>query len=204
MGACSGTRGVFPLPKHLTRTDSRTSFGAHAILTNKVVLTREILDKLPDLEYVGVTATGINVIDLDYAEERRVAVTNVPGYSTTNVAQMVFAHLLHLASHVANYNNAVRVGKWTASEHFCFSQEPVWELAGKTLGIVGYGAIGQKVAEIGRAFDMRVIVAELPGREYFDPRTPFVRALFLSDILSLHCPLTQQLRVSLTLMPFQR
>ncbi|MCA1797813.1 MAG: D-2-hydroxyacid dehydrogenase, partial [Geobacteraceae bacterium] len=131
---------------------------AQVVLTNKVVLDAEILAALPDLEYIGVMATGYNVVDTDAAKQHGVVVTHVPAYSTASVAQLTFALLLHITQHVALYDRHVHAGEWSACEDFSFRVAPLLELAGKSMGIVGFGDIGQKVAGIAAQFGMQVLV----------------------------------------------
>ncbi len=167
--------------------------GARVLLTNKVILDREAMEQLPDLSYVGVLATGYNVVDAEAAVDRGVVVTNVPAYSTDSVAQLVFALLLEHASGVGRHNEAVHAGKWSGSPDFSFSVISTTELAGLTMGIVGYGAIGRAVARIAGAFGMKVIVhtrslGQNDGIEFVDLNTVFTE----SDVVSLHCPLTPE------------
>jgi glycerate dehydrogenase len=169
--------------------------GARAALTNKTVLDRAALGQLPDLEYVGVLATGYNVVDLEAARQRGVTVTNVPAYSTSSVAQTVFAHLLELTHNVGLHTASVGRGQWTDCRDFCYWLRPVVELQGLTLGIVGFGRIGRQVARLALAFDMKVLVhdavtpADLPeGATAADLGTLFRE----SDAVTLHCPLTPE------------
>lgn len=167
--------------------------GADILLTNKVVLSKEVLDQLPSLKYIGVLATGYNVVDLKAAEQRRIPVTNVPSYGTQSVAQMVFAHILNLTQHVYPHATSVRTGRWSSSEDFCYWDSPLIELAGKTLGLVGLGKIGQATARIGLAFGMHVVAYDpagtaVDGVEAVDLDTLLER----SDVVSLHCPLTSE------------
>ena len=159
---------------------------ADIVLTNKVILGKKEMEQLPHLKYIGVLATGYNVVDVAYAHERGIVVTNVPAYSTESVAQMVFAHLL-----------TVRQGRWTANADFCYWDFPHMELAGKTFGIVGLGNIGRRVAEIALAFGMKVraltskVADALPaGVE----KASLEELLSTADVLSLHCPLTETTR----------
>lgn len=175
--------------------------GAHAreavaLLTNKVVLSAADLQALPALRYVGITATGTNVVDLPAAQAAGIAVTNVPGYATDSVAELVFALILHFAFDVAGHNAAVKAGVWAASSDFCFFRQPLTELAGKTLVLVGAGAIGSAVARIAEAFGMRVIRAAVPGAPPHpgQTRVPLEQALPEGDFVSLHCPLTDRTR----------
>jgi len=157
---------------------------ADVVLTNKTVLRRAAIAALPRLRYIGVLATGYNVVDTDAARERGIPVCNVPEYSTPNVAQAVFALLLELTNHTAHHAQTVREGRWTASNDFCYWDFPLVELHGLTLGIVGYGRIGRAVAEIGRAFGMRVLACGRGG--------DLEALLRASDVVSLHCPLTPE------------
>jgi glycerate dehydrogenase len=162
---------------------------ADAVLTNKVALDEAALAALPRLRYVGVVATGTNVVDVAACRSRGVAVTNVPGYSTDSVAQLVFAAILHFTHDVAGHDARVKAGAWAASPDFMFCLRPLTELRGKTLTVLGHGAIGRRVSEIARAFDVRVVAAAVPGSTTTG-RTPLVDALPESDFVSLHCPLT--------------
>ncbi len=165
---------------------------AEVIFTNKTLLTREIIEKAPSLAFIGVLATGYNVVDLAAARERNIPVCNVPAYSTPSVAQFVFALLLEICHHTARHNQAVQEGRWTNSPHFCFWETPLIELAGKTLGIIGYGRIGQATANIARAFGMKVL-AYSPSRK--GPNDAMLEeVLENSDVISLHCPLTEATR----------
>lgn len=168
---------------------------ADAILTNKVVISSEIIDKLPNLKYIGVLATGYNVVDIEAAKKRGITVTNVPAYSTNSVVQMTFAHILNLTNRVAHYAHENRKGKWSASPDFCYWDTNLGEIAGKTLGVVGLGNIGYRVACIARDFGMDVFActsknsADLPDGIQ---KVTFNGLLGISDILTLHCPLTPQ------------
>jgi glycerate dehydrogenase len=166
------------------------SAGATGVVTNKVAIGRDELAALPELEYVGIAATGTNIVDLEAARAAGVAVTNVPGYSTDAVAELVFAMVLHFTHDVAGHDMAVKRGAWAASPDFVFFTRPLVELAGKTLVVVGSGAIGGAVARIAAAFGMRVLKAAVPGSPSREARTPLAEALPLADIISLHCPLT--------------
>ena len=166
---------------------------AEIVLTNKVLIKRPEIEQLPKLKYIGVLATGYNVVDVEAAHEHGIIVTNVPAYSTESVAQMVFAHLLTVTNRTEHYAIQNRKGKWTASPDFCYWDTPLTELAGKTFGIVGLGNIGQRVAAIANAFGMKVVAYtskaadKLPS--YISKRT-MEELLAESDVLSLHCPLT--------------
>ncbi len=169
---------------------------AEIVLTNKAVLSRRTIESLPRLRYIGVIATGVNVVDLAAARERGVTVTNAPGYSGGSVAQHVFALLLELANAVGDHARAVRDGAWARSSDFAFTTQPLVELAGKQLGIVGMGDIGQKVASIGQALGMRIAAhSRTPKPLPFPVEWLGVDELFAtSDVVSLHCPLTDETR----------
>ena len=166
--------------------------GATAVLTNKVEIRRELLEMLPEIRYVVVLATGTNIVDLEAARARGVAVTNVPGYATDAVAQLVFALILRLTHDVAAHDRAVKEGRWAASPDFSLFVQPLVELAGKTMAVVGTGTIGGAVLRIAEAFGMHVLSAAVPG----SPPRPGVSRVRLSDalgeadVVSLHCPLT--------------
>lgn len=166
---------------------------AEAVLTNKVCLRKETLEQLPHLKYIGVLATGYNVIDIEEAKRRGIVVTNIPAYSTDSVVQSVFAHLLNITNQVAHYTAEIKVGTWCCSPDFTYWNTPLTELAGKTFGIVGLGHIGSAVARVAHAFGMKVIALTSKKKEALeDYITPVNREeLFRnSDVLSLHCPLT--------------
>ena len=169
--------------------------GATALLTNKVVLDRETIGQLPDLRYIGVLATGVNVVDLAAAREHGVTVTNVPAYSTPSVVQLTFALLLELTHHVGHHASSVRGGNWVKSKDFAYWDFPLVELAGLKLGLVGFGAIAQGVARVAQALGMSVMAtrradrpSEVPGVTMVDMDTLFRE----SDVLSVHCPLTPE------------
>lgn len=166
---------------------------ADAVLTNKVVLSREVISQLPRLRYIGVLATGYNVIDIEAAHERGIVVTNIPAYSTPSVAQLTFAHLLNVTNSVAHYAEENRKGAWTQSPDFVWMDTPLTELQGKTFAIRGLGNIGREVARIALAFCMRVVAvsrqSQMPeGVE----KMGWDEALREADVLSLHCPLTAE------------
>ncbi len=167
--------------------------GADIALVNKVKLSRETLSQLPNLRYIGVTATGYDIIDVTAAREKNIAVTNVKGYSTPSVAQVTFALLLELTHHVGQHDRSVHAGEWVASPDFCYWKSPLIELAGKTLGLVGYGDIGKQVADVGRAFGMNVLVNRRHTDQQPESGIRYVErdVLFAeSDVVSLHCPAT--------------
>ena len=168
---------------------------AEIVLTNKTPLDANTLAQLPKLKYIGVLATGTNVVDLAAAKELGIVVTNVPAYGPDAVAQMVFAHILHHTQAVAAHHQAVAAGQWSNCSDFCFTLMPLQSLKGKTLGLIGYGDIGQQVAKLALAFGMKVLVntrtepSDLPqGVSWTSRNTVFKE----SDILSLHCPLTPE------------
>ena len=162
---------------------------AEIVLTNKVRLDDRILSQCPGIRYIGVLATGYNVIDIDSARQRQIAVANVPGYSTASVAQHVFALLLHASNDVAGHHADVMAGRWATAGDFCFTRQVLIELAGKTIAVVGSGAIGQAVGRIAEAFGMRILRCAVPGSAS-PARTPLTEALPQADVVTLHCPLT--------------
>lgn len=168
--------------------------GAQVAVTNKVGFDAELIERLPQLRLICVSATGVNNIDLDAAVRRGLRVCNVKGYSTDSVAQHVFTLVLALIGRVRDYDGAVRRGRWSAQEMFCLLDYPIAELASKTLGIVGYGDIGRAVERIGAAFGMRVVVAQRRGAEVAPDRVPLDQLLEQVDVLTLHCPLTPATR----------
>ncbi|NLJ43996.1 MAG: D-2-hydroxyacid dehydrogenase [Bacteroidales bacterium] len=172
--------------------------GAEVLLINKAVLGGDMLKRLPDLKYVGVLATGYNVIDLDEATRHGIVVTNVPAYSTESVAQMTFALILELCLHVQRHSDSVMSGNWSACPDFSYREYPLVELASKTLGIIGYGNIGRKVCQIACAMGMKVMVAE-SARKNLPTQKNILRVglhelLSESDIVTIHCPLTPETR----------
>lgn len=170
---------------------------ADIVLTNKVVLTADIISKLPHLKYIGVLATGYNVVDTEAARLKGIVVTNIPSYSSDSVAQLTFAHILNISNRVAHYAQLNRQGVWSSNKDFCYWDTPLFELAGKTLGIVGLGSIGMKVANIGRQLGMDIFAmtsknsSDLPQGIQ---KTTLDGLLAVSDVLTLHCPLTPQTR----------
>lgn len=167
--------------------------GAEIVLVNKIVLSREVLTQLPSLKYVGVLATGYNVVDTAAARELGIVVTNIPVYGTESVAQMVFAHLLNLTQRVAHHAQTVNDGRWSKCSDFCYWDYPLIELSGLIFGVVGCGRIGQAAARIARAFGMTTIgcdqfLTAVEGIEIVSAAEVFRRA----DVISLHCPLTPE------------
>lgn len=163
---------------------------AELIMTNKTVIDRAVLDACPSLRYIGVLATGYNVVDIAECARRGIIVTNVPAYSTDTVAQFVFALLLELCHRVGHHNDEVQAGRWSRNRDFCFWDFPGMELKGKTMGLIGYGRIGKATAALARAFGMRILVnsphAEGPEAVSMD------ELLAQSDVISLHCRLTAE------------
>lgn len=165
---------------------------AEIVITNKTPITKRVLDSCPSIRYIGVLATGYNVVDYTYAAMQGIPVTNVPGYGTDTVAQFTFALLLEICHHVAHHSEAVHVGRWEQCADFCFCDYPQIELAGKTMGIIGFGRIGQKVGIIAKAFGMRVLAYSPHEYERGKAIGTYVNLETLlaeSDIISLHCPL---------------
>jgi glycerate dehydrogenase len=166
------------------------------VLTNKARLPRDVITALPRLKFIGVTATGYDVVDVQAAGERGIVVTNVPLYGTASVAQMVLAHLLNLTQRVGDHARAVREGRWAAAADWCFWDFPLVELSGMSMGIIGYGWIGRATAQLAKAFGMRVLahnrspVDPSQGVHVVDRETVFRE----SDVVSLHCPLTPDTR----------
>lgn len=165
--------------------------GAQAVITNKTPFTEEILEQLPALKYIGVIATGYNVVDLEACRRRGIAVTNVPEYGTFATAQMSIALLLELADRVGLHNEDVKRGGWIRSEQFCYWLEPLTELLGKNIAVVGMGKIGKRVAIIAEALGMNVLPVPHritdPSKEY-----TFEEAAAEADVITLHCPLTPE------------
>ena len=167
------------------------------VLTNKVIINREVMAQLPQLKYIGVLATGYNVVDIEAAHEHDIIVTNVPAYSTESVAQMVFAHLLTVTNRTEHYALQNRQGRWTKNPDFCYWDFSHMELAGKTFGIVGLGNIGRRVAEIALAFGMQVKALTSKSANALPAgieKANLEELLASSDIISLHCPLTDSTR----------
>ncbi|MGB5331446.1 MAG: D-2-hydroxyacid dehydrogenase [Woeseiaceae bacterium] len=166
------------------------------VLTNKIRLTDELLNRCPQLRFIGLTATGTDNVNLETAARHSVAVCNIRAYCTRSVAEHVFACLLSLAHSLGRYAADVRAGEWQRSENFCLLTHPVRELSAMTLGIVGYGELGKGVAKTGAAFGMEVIVSVRPGTsENRDDRVSFDELLTRSDVISLHCPLNDDTRL---------
>jgi glycerate dehydrogenase len=167
--------------------------GAEIVFTNKTPLREDVLALLPDLKYIGVLATGYNVVDVDFARSKGIKVANVPGYGTASVVQLTFSLLFELCLHVQKHSDSVFNGDWAASADFCYWNYPLIELEGKTLGIIGFGSIGQKVADVASALGMNVIAYSRTQTDQ-SHRKNFKWAsldelLGISDVVSIHCPL---------------
>jgi glycerate dehydrogenase len=167
---------------------------AEAIFTNKTPISKECLDRMPKLKFIGVLATGFNVVDIEAAKDKGIVVTNIPAYGTDSVAQMAIALLLELCHHVGMHNESVRKGEWTNNTDWCYWNYPLIELSSKKIGIIGYGRIGQATGRIAQALGMTVLAyqngvrnnsLECPAMKYVDLEILFGR----SDVISLHCPL---------------
>jgi glycerate dehydrogenase len=169
------------------------SMGAEILITNKTPLTATTIAKLPELRYIGVLATGYNVVDAKAAAENNIIVTNIPSYGTYSVAQMAFALLLELCHHVQEHSNSVKAGDWSRSKDFCFWNYPLVELAGKTIGIIGFGRIGRQVAQIATAMGMHILAADNVEGDMTAIKNfrwaGISKVLKESDVVSLHCPL---------------
>jgi glycerate dehydrogenase len=168
---------------------------AEIVLTNKTPLSRATLEHLPNIKYIGVLATGFDVVDIKAAEERGIIVSNIPSYGTESVAQMVFALLLEHCHHVQRHSDAVMEGQWGRNPDWCFWNYPLVELKGKTMGIVGFGRIGLQTARIASAFGMRILAYDAYNRDIDLPDFQWAdlpELMKLSDVVSLHCPLTPQ------------
>ena len=166
---------------------------APVILTNKTAITKEILDQCPGLRYIGVLATGYNVVDVKAAAQRGVVVTNIPSYGTDAVAQYAFALLLELCHHVGLHDESVKAGEWENCQDFCYWKTPLMELAGKTLGLIGFGRIGQRTGAIAQAMGMKVLACDRFRRPELENESCYYvsleQLLSQSDVISLHCPL---------------
>ena len=163
------------------------------MFTNKTPISKKVLNNLPNLKYIGVLATGYNVVDVNAANEHNVVVSNVPAYGTDAVAQFVMGLLLEMCHHIGDHNNSVQKGDWTNSIDFCYWNSPLIELEGKTIGLIGFGKIGQKTAKLAIAFGMNVLVySRTVKKEFESSNLIFVslnEVLRKSDVISLHCPL---------------
>lgn len=168
---------------------------AEIVITNKTQLTASIIEKMPRVRYIGVLATGYNVVDIAAAKEKGIPVTNIPTYGTTAVAQFAIAMLLELCHRIGHHDAAVHAGRWSESEDFCFWDFPLVELAGKTIGFIGFGRIGQATAMIAAALGMHVIATdayESDAGRALASYVPLDALLAKADVISLHCPLTEE------------
>lgn len=188
------TLGALRVYENLKKEDVVASIGdSEIVLTNKVVIDKTVLDACPSIKYIGVLATGYNTIDLAYAAEKDVVVTNIPAYSTESVVQHVFALLLEYCSRVGYHDLRVKAGAWEASELFGFWDYPIQELSGKTLGIVGLGQIGTGVAKVANAFGMMVLGNARTPKTMEGVTFVSLEELYQeADIVTLHCPLTAE------------
>lgn len=170
---------------------------APIILTNKVIIDKTVMTACPTLKYIGVLATGYNVVDVKAAHEQGITVTNIPAYSTASVAQMVFAHILNITNSISTYADEAKNGKWSSCPDFCYWNSPIIELSGKIMGIIGLGNIGMSVARIALAFGMKVLAATSKAQELLPQGITAcsVEEVFTaSDVISLHCPLNDNTR----------
>lgn len=165
---------------------------SEVVFLNKVNITEEVFSACPKLKYIGVMATGYNVIDIEAAKRHNVVVTNIPSYSTDAVAQHVFALILNFTNQVSLHNDSVQANEWVKCPDFCYWKSPLIELNGKTLGIFGYGSIGSKVAEIAKAFGLKVICCTRTQKPGMPESVTFEDLLKKSDFVSLHAPLTDK------------
>ena len=168
---------------------------AEAVITNKAILDEQFVDRLPHLKYIGVTATGYNVVDVQAASRKGIVVTNIPAYSTDSVAQLVFSHILNIVNRIETHASSVRSGEWANNQDFAYWKSPQTELAGKTLGIVGFGRIGRKVAQIGLAFGMKVIFnnrSQITDILSGTCQSSLDEVFAKSDVVSINCPLTAE------------
>lgn len=169
--------------------------GAEIVITNKTPLTKETLEKLPEVKFIALESTGYNIVDIDYCKERNIPVCNIPSYSTEAVAQLTFSLILEHTNAVAIHSQSVKEGEWSSCPDFCYWKTPLTELSGKTLGIIGFGKIGGRVADIAEAFNMNVLAVsghetDQSARKNFKWAT-LDELKAKADIISLHCPLTK-------------
>lgn len=194
---------LWEMPFKWERYDSTTAgqtadriSDAEVILTNKVVIDRQLLSDNPQIKYIVILATGTNNVDLEAATELGVPVSNIVGYSTESVAQHTFATILSLKRKLAEYRISVNTGEWSASPFFCLPIHSIQDLSGQTLGIIGYGSIGKRVHKLAEAFGMNVLISEslVPGSSNSEERTSLKTLYKQSDVISLHCPLSEYSR----------
>ena len=185
-----GTLKVYDRTPHVKDEIVKRIGDAEAVITNKVPITAEILAACPSIKYIGVLATGYNVVDLEVTKAKGIPVTNIPAYGTKAVAQFAIAMILEICHRIGHHSSAVYEGRWEKSPDFCFWDYPLIELAGKTIGIIGYGRIGQETGKIAAALGMKVIACDIFSK---DPAiVPLDDLLAQSDVISLHCPLTPE------------
>ncbi|MBC8061505.1 MAG: D-2-hydroxyacid dehydrogenase [Clostridiaceae bacterium] len=171
--------------------------GADIILVNKTILTKEIINKLDNLKYIGVLATGYNVVDIEATIKKGIVVTNVPNYSSNSVAQLVFAFILEFCNRVGDHSNSTRKGEWFNKKDFCYWKYPIMELSGKNIGIIGYGNIGKKVALLAEAYEMNILIHSRSKKEKENVNVKQVtleELLTKSDFVTIHCPLNEETR----------
>jgi glycerate dehydrogenase len=184
------------------------SIDAEVLITNKTPLSEEIINSLPKLKYIGVLATGYNVVDITAAKRNNIIVTNVPSYSTLSVAQLTFALLLELCHHVQRHNDSVMEGKWVQSHDFSYSDFPLIELSGKSFGIIGFGNIGKKVADIATVFGMNIIAASGHQNDQSSRKNfrwaEINEVLEQADVVSLHCPLLPETKGLINALSLKR
>lgn len=171
--------------------------GAQVLMTNKTPLNAETLNQLPDLKYIGVLATGYDVVDTISAAEKGIIVTNIPAYGTDSVAQFTIALMMELCHHIGHHEQSVRQGDWSGSKDWCYWNKPLIELAGKTFGVVGAGRIGLQAARVASALGMNILALSRSGHSHHKTDIPYLKwvdmdeLLQCSDVISLHCPLTE-------------
>ncbi|WP_158838471.1 D-2-hydroxyacid dehydrogenase [Polaribacter sp. L3A8] len=178
-----------------TETVVKSIGNATVVFTNKTPITKSVLERTPTIKYIGVLATGYNVVDIEYAKERGIIVTNIPTYSTNAVAQFTMGLLLEMCHNIGKHNAAVQNGEWLNSADFTFSKSPLIELVGKTIGIIGFGKIGQATAKLAAAFGLNILVHSRSKYPELETKTcqyvPLDTLFKKADIISLHCPLTE-------------
>lgn len=188
-----GTLTVYPRTQ--AEDTVKRAWEADILLTNKTIVDRTVIEQLPRLKYIGILATGYNVVDVEAARERGICVCNIPAYSTESVVQMTFAHLLTITNRVEHYTRENRKGRWTSNPDFCYTDTPLTELSGKRMGLVGLGHIGLRVAEVAHAFGMEVWAETSKTQEQlpaYITKAGREELFAQSDIISLHCPLTPE------------
>ena len=177
--------------------------GAHVVICNKVTITRDIMDACPSLKLILLCATGTNNVDLQATKDHNITVCNCQAYGTASVSQHTFTLILALATRLIDYTKAVDNGEWQRAKNFCLMDYPVMEVAGKTLGIIGYGELGKAVAKLAKAFGMNVLIGQLPNRPHKEGAVPLPTLLTQVDVLTFHCPLTQETQNLITLKEMQ-